>query len=31
MTTDEGIKNKKLQYDMNKEAAKIFPLSSDKI
>ena len=31
MTTDEGIKNKKLQYDTNKEAAKIFSLSSGKI
>ena len=31
MTTDEEIKNKKFQYDINKEAAKVFSLSSDKI
>ena len=31
MTIEDQIRNEKLQYDINKEAAKISPLSSDKI
>ena len=31
MTIDKQIKDKKLQYDMNREAAKISALSSGKI
>ena len=31
MTTDHNIKDKKLQYHINKEAAKIWALSSGKI
>ena len=31
MTTDDQIENKKLQYDINREAAKISALSSSKI
>ena len=31
MTTDDQIENKKLQYDTNREAAKISALSSSKI
>ena len=30
MTTDDKIKNKKLQYDINREAAKVSALSSGK-
>ena len=30
MTIDDQIKDKKLQYNMNREAAKIFALSSGK-
>ena len=31
MTTDDKIKNEKLQYDINRKAAKISVLSTDKI
>ena len=31
MSIDDKIKHKKLQYEINKEAAKISPLSSEKI
>ena len=31
MTTDDRIRNVKLQYDINREAAKISALSSGKI
>ena len=31
MTTDDKIRDKKLQYDSNREAAKISALSSEKI
>ena len=31
MTIDDKIKNEKLQYDINREAAKISALSSGKI
>ena len=31
MTTDDQIRDEKLQYDINREAAKISALSSDKI
>ena len=31
MTIDDQIKDEKLQYDINREAAKISALSSDKI
>ena len=31
MTTDDKIKDEKLQYDINREATKISALSSDKI
>ena len=31
MTIDDKIRNKKLQYDINREAAKISALSSGKI
>ena len=31
MTIDDQIREEKLQYDVNKEAAKISPLSSGKI
>ena len=31
MTTDDQIEDKKLQYDINREAAKISALSSSKI
>ena len=31
MTTDDKIRNEKLQYDINREAAKISALSSGKI
>ena len=31
MTIDEKIRHEKLQYDINREAAKISPLSSRKI
>ena len=31
MTIDERIRDEKLQYDINREAAKISTLSSDKI
>ena len=31
MTTDDIIRNEKLQYNINREAAKISPLSSGKI
>ena len=31
MTIEDQIKDKKLQYDINREAAKISALSSDKI
>ena len=31
MTTDDKIKDKKLQFDINREAAKISALSSGKI
>ena len=31
MTSDDKIRDEKLQYDINKEAAKISALSSDKI
>ena len=31
MTTDDKIRDEKLPYDINKEAAKISALSSDKI
>ena len=31
MTIDDKIRDEKLQYDINKEAAKISPLSSGKI
>ena len=31
MTTDDKIKDEKLQYDINREAAKISALSSGKI
>ena len=31
MTTDDQIKDEKLQYDINREAAKIAALSSGKI
>ena len=31
MTIDDQIRNNKLQYDINKEAAKISALSSSKI
>ena len=31
MSIDDKIKDKKLQYEINKEAAKISPLSSEKI
>ena len=31
MTTDNKIKDEKLQYDVNREAAKISPLFSGKI
>ena len=31
MTTDDKIKDEKLQYDINREAAKISALSSSKI
>ena len=31
MTIDDQIKDKKLQYDINREAAKILALSSQKI
>ena len=31
MSIDDKIKDKKLQYEINKEAAKISPLSSGKI
>ena len=31
MTTDDHIKDEKLQYDINREAAKISALSSGKI
>ena len=31
MTTDDQIKDEKLQYDINREAAKISDLSSHKI
>ena len=31
MTIDEQIRDEKLQYDINREAAKISALSSDKI
>ena len=31
MSIDDKIKHKKLQYEINKEAAKISPLSSGKI
>ena len=31
MTTDDKIKDEKLQYDINREAAKVSALSSDKI
>ena len=31
MITDDKIRDKKLQYNINKEAAKISALSSDKI
>ena len=31
MTIEDQIKNEKLQYDINREAAKISALSSDKI
>ena len=31
MTIDDKIRNKKLQYDINREAAKISALSSDTI
>ena len=31
MTIDDQIKNEKLQYDINREAAKISVLPSDKI
>ena len=31
MTTDDKIRDKKLQYDINREAAKILALSSGKI
>ena len=31
MTIDSKIGDEKLQYDINKKAAKILPLSSDKI
>ena len=31
MTIDDQIRDEKLQYDINREAAKISPLSSDKI
>ena len=30
MTIDDQIRDEKLQYDINREAAKIFPLSSNK-
>ena len=30
MTTDDKIRDKELQYDINKEAAKMSALSSDK-
>ena len=30
MTTDDQIKDKKIQYDINREASKISALSSDK-
>ena len=31
MTIDDQIRNKKLQYDINREAAKMLALSSGKI
>ena len=31
MTNDNKIRDEKLQYNINREAAKIFALSSDKI
>ena len=31
MTIDDKVKNEKLQYHINKEAAKVSALSSDKI
>ena len=31
ITVDDNIKNEKLQYDINGEAAKISPLASEKI
>ena len=31
MTIDDKMKNEKLQYDINREAAKILVLSPDKI
>ena len=31
MTIEDQIRNEKLQYDINREAAKILALSSDKI
>ena len=31
MTIDDKIRNKKLKYDINKEAAKILELSSENI
>ena len=31
MTIDDKIKDEKIQYDINREAAKISPLSSGKI
>ena len=31
MTIDDQIRDEKLQYDVNREAAKIYALSSDKI
>ena len=31
MTTEDKIRDKKLQYDINREAAKILALSSGKI
>ena len=31
MTIEDQIKNEKLQYDINRDAAKISALSSDKI
>ena len=31
MTIDDKIKDEKLQYDINREVAKVLALSSDKI